>query len=228
MTAGTWAIDVGAAHSRADDQPIGGPTTNTTLDPATNDMRDAKKDRLEIRRLKKQLRVGSSTAGNNIAATYRKLGNARRAFHWWRRTAGLHDGDAWLEVGYCLQYGIGTRRDAAAAIRAYRKAIASDHTTEYGREEAQYHLAVALVDRDAVRSHREVERLLNQAAQDGDYPQATQLLARLAEKQPLRFCRCRRGLARRLGGKTRCPLHRRAVTVPQRGGRGPRGESAPA
>jgi hypothetical protein len=86
-------------------------------------MGDANKDRLEIRRLKKQLRVGSSTAANNIAATYRKLGNARRAFHWWRRTAGSHDGDAWLEVGYCLQYGIGTRRDAAAAIRAYRKAM---------------------------------------------------------------------------------------------------------
>jgi TPR repeat protein len=186
-------------------------------------MRDANKDRLEIRRFKKQLRVGSSTAANNIAATYRKLGNARRAFHWWRRTAGPHDGDAWLEVGYCLQYGIGTRRDAAAAMRAYRKAVASDHTTESGREEAQYHLAVALVDRDDVRSHREVERLLNQAAQDGDYPQATQLLARLAERQPLRVCRCRRGLARRLGGKTHCPLHRRAVTVPQRGSAGPLG-----
>jgi len=195
----------------------------TTLDPATNDMRDAIKDRREIRRLKKQLRFGSSTAANNIAATYRKLDNPRLAFQWWRRTAGPLDGDAWLEVGYCLQYGIGVRRNAAAAIRAYRNAIASDHTTEYGREEAQYHLAVALVDRDAVRSHREVERLLNHAAQDGDYPQATQLLSRLAEKQPLRVCRCRRGLARRLGGKTHCPLHRRAVTVPQRGRSGPLG-----
>ena len=167
------------------------------------------KDRLAIQLLKKQLRAGSSTAANNIAATYRKLGNARRAFQWWRRTAGLQDGDAWLEVGYCLQYGVGTRRNAATAIRAYRRAIASDYTTEYGCEEARYHLAVALVARGLARSRREVERLLSLAAEDGDYPQATDLLAQVAEKQPLRICRCRRGLASRLGGRAHCPLHRR-------------------
>jgi tetratricopeptide (TPR) repeat protein len=180
--------------------------------PPRNHMPDANKDRLAIQKLKKQLRVDSSTAANNIAATYRKLGNSRRAFHWWRRTAGPQDGDAWLEVGYCLQYRCGTLRNAVAAIRAYRRAIASDHTTEYGCEEAQYHLAVALVDRGVARSRREIRCLLALAGEDGDYPQATELLAQLAEKQPLRICRCRRGLARRLGGKTQCPLHRGAVT----------------
>ncbi len=55
-----------------------------------------------------------------------------------------------------------------------------------------------------------------------------QLLARLADKQPLRVCRCRRNLARRFGGKTHCSLHRRAVTVPQRRGLDPLGDSAPA
>ena len=178
-----------------------------TLNRARNDMPDPSKGRLAIQRLKKQLRLGSPTAENNIAATYRELGNRRLAFHWWRGTAGPHNGDAWLEVGYCLQYGVGTRRNAAAAIRAYRRAIASDHTTEYGCEEAQYHLAVALVDRRFQRSRREVERLLNVAAEDGDYPQATELLAQLGKK-PLRICRCRRALARRLGGKTHCLLHR--------------------
>ena len=170
-------------------------------------MPDPNKGRLAIQKLKKQLRLGSQTAANNIAATYRELGNPRLAFQWWRRIAGPHDGDAWLEVGYCLQYGVGTRRNAAAAIRAYRRAITSDHTTRYGCEEAQYHLAIALVDRSFVRSRREVERLLHLAAADGDYPRATELLAQLGKKRPLHICRCRRGLARRLGGKIHCPLH---------------------
>lgn len=171
-------------------------------------MPDPNRGRLAIQKLKKQLRLGSPTAANNIAATYRELGNPRLAFHWWQRAAGPQDSDAWLEVGYCLQYGVGTRRNRAAAIRAYRRAIASEHTTEYGCEEAQYHLAVALVDRGVARSLREVERLLSLAAEDGDYSRATELLAQLGKKQPLRICRCRRGLTRRLGGKTHCPLHR--------------------
>lgn len=99
-------------------------------------MFDPKKGRVVIERLKKQLHRGDPIAASNIAATYRELGNARRAFHWWRRAAIPKDGDAWLEVGFCLQYGIGTRRDSAAAIKAYRQAIANDHTTEYGCEEA--------------------------------------------------------------------------------------------
>jgi TPR repeat protein len=171
-------------------------------------MPDPNHGRLAIQKLKKQLRRGSPIAANNVAATYRELGDPRLAFQWWQRTAGPQDGDAWLEVGYCRQYGVGTRRNPAAAIRAYRRAIASAHTTEYGCEEAQYHLAVALVDRGVARSFREVERLLSLAAQDGDYPRATELLAQLVKKQPLHICRCRRGLTRRLGGKTHCPPYR--------------------
>ena len=171
-------------------------------------MPDPNKGRIVIQNLKKQLRRGDRIAANNIAATYRELGNTRRAFHWWRRTAGPDDGDAWLEVGYCLQYGIGTRRDATAAIKAYRRAITGDHTTIYAREEAHYHLAIALMDRGGWGSQREVERLLHAAAEDGDYPQAIALLVRVGEQHPLRICRCRRGLARRLGGKAYCPLHR--------------------
>ena len=156
-----------------------------------------------------ELRGGSSAASNNIAATYRELGNFRRAFHWWKRTAGPHHGDAWLEVGYCLQYGIGTRRDLAAAVRSYRQAIKTYYTTEFGQEEAQYHLAIALIDRGAGRDHYEVARLLTQAAEDGDYSQAADLLRQLSGSRPLRMCRCRRHLARRLGGKAHCELHRK-------------------
>ena len=179
-------------------------------------VRNVNRHRVAIRRLRNKLRLGDATASNNIAATYRELGNFRRAFQWWRRTAGPQDGDAWLEVGYYLQYGIGTRRDPSAAIRAYRRAIRTYYTTAYGCEEAQYHLAVALLDRGVVRYRREVQRLLTRAAKDGDYPQATDLLEQVGEERPMRICRCRRGLARRLGGKTHCPLHRRPGVRPIR------------
>jgi len=162
--------------------------------------------RQEILRLKRELRRGSECASNNIAATYRMLGNFRRAFLWWQRTA-VADGEAWLEVGYCLQYGIGTRREPAAAISAYRRAIRSYPATEYGREEARYHLAVAVLDRDGTRACRQAANLLALANEDGDYPAAADLLAQLATQGPLRICRCRRWLPRRLGGKTHCPLH---------------------
>src|SRR4029453_17933541 len=118
-------------------------------------MRDLNQHRVAIRRLKNKLRLGDAIASNNIAATYRELGNLRRAFQWRRRTAGPKDGDVWLEVGYCLQYGIGPRPDPPAAIRAYRRAIRTYYTTVYGCEEAQYHLAVALLDRGDGRYRRE-------------------------------------------------------------------------
>ena len=158
------------------------------------------------RRLKRELRPGSECASSNIAATYRQLGNFRRAFLWWQRTTAA-DGEAWLEVGYCLQYGIGTRRDRAAAIRAYRRTLRSPPVTAYGREEAQYHLTVALLDRDGTRARRQAANLLTLANVDDDYPAAADLLEQLAAKSHLRICRCRRGLRRLLGGKDHCPLH---------------------
>lgn len=174
-------------------------------------MRDTTRRQRAIRKLKIELRRGSSIASNNIAATYREMGNLRNAFHWWRRTAGPHDGGAWLEVGYCFQYGIGTRLDRTAAIRCYRQAIKTYYTSEFEQEEAQYHLAVALLDRGTARYRREAQHLLNQAAEDGDYPQATDLLPQLVDTSALRICRCRRELARRLGGKAHCTLHRGGV-----------------
>ena len=151
---------------------------------------------LALQKLKHALRCGDPTASSNIAALYRELGDFRRAFQWWKRTAGPSDGDAWLEVGYCLQHGIGTKRDVAAGIRAYRQAVRTCYTTEYAREEAQYHLAVALLDRNKVRHHGEVKWLLIRAAGDGDYRQASDLVEQMNTGNPLRICRCRRAAAR--------------------------------
>lgn len=151
--------------------------------------------------------MGACAGAHNIAATYRQLGNFRRAFHWWKRTAGPNNDDAWIEVGYCLQYGIGTRRNRAAAIKGYRQAVRSDCIAEFGQEEAQYLLAIALLDRAMPRDRQEAERLLDLAAEDGDYPQATDLLQQLQDNQTQCICRCRRELSRRLGGKAHCSIH---------------------
>jgi hypothetical protein len=69
------------------------------------DMSNPGRGELALQKVKSALRRGDPTASNNIAAQYRELGDLRRAFQWWKRTAGPSDGDAWLEVGYCLQYG---------------------------------------------------------------------------------------------------------------------------
>jgi TPR repeat protein len=199
----TSATDVLASFGSCCKRPLGG------VDMVQREQTSrAVRYRREITKLKVQLRQGSSIAANNIAATYRQLGHSRRAFHWWQRAAGPHHGDAWLEVGYCLQYGIGVRRDMTASIDAYRRAIASHGITMFGREEAQYHLAIALLDRSRSRSRRSVERLLGDASADGDYPQAADLLRQLRGDGPLRLCRCRRWLRVWLGGRAHCGLHR--------------------
>jgi TPR repeat protein len=115
----------------------------------------------EIRQLKKSLSSECDCiARSNIAGTYRMAGNRRRAFEWWQRAAAMQvilsgrtvsDGSAFLELGYCYQYGTGVRRDERAARTAYRSAVRSQWINEYSREEALYHLAVAYLDLDSAQ-----------------------------------------------------------------------------
>lgn len=144
---------------------------------------------------------------DNLAAAYRALGRRRLAFKWWQRCACGRDGDAWLEVGYCFHYGLGVRRDLARAASAYRCAARSPWTTEYGREEALYHCAVAELDRGGARASSRAVTLLRAAARDGDYPQAGELLQQLERRSALTTCRCRRGLRPSLGGRAQCARH---------------------
>ncbi len=162
----------------------------------------------EVAHLRAGLRRGDALAANNLAVSYRMAGNWRRAYFWWRRAAGPHSGDAWLEVGFCLQYGLGVRRDLNRAIRAYRSAARTYYTTANGREEALYHLAVALLDRGRPSDLPAVRDCLESAAADGDYPQAVALLAGLDSRAAVVACRCRRFLRRRFGGKQQCVIHR--------------------
>ena len=150
-------------------------------------------------------RAGDPVAPGNIAAEYRAAGARHLAYQWWRRAASDGNGDALVEVGYCLHYGIGVRRNLSEAIAAYRAASRATGITPYGREEALYHLAVVRLDRDgARRGRRSAIASLRAAATDGDYPAASALLEALVRGAAFEICRCRRGLKRALGGQAHC------------------------
>jgi len=149
---------------------------------------------------------GDTSAVSNVAAGYRAVGNFRLAARWYERAADKQDGDAMVDWGYCLQHGVGVRKDQKAAAKVYRSAIASRSITDFGREEAMYHFAVVLIGRRSASSRRAAARLLSIASADEDYPQAQSLLrvVRLANVRDVCICRrhLRPGLAR-----GHCPLH---------------------
>ena len=153
---------------------------------------------------------GDSIAMSNIAAGYRILGRRSLAFRWWKRGADAGDGDDLLEVAYCYHHGLGVRRNAAAAARAYAGAIGSTAITQFAREEAMYHLAVLLLStrRTAVVRSR-VVKLLARANADGDYPQAAELATAIDSSRGA-LCTCRRGLRPGLG-RVHCQRHRRKL-----------------
>ena len=159
-----------------------------------------------IRWYRRAARSGDSTAASNLATLYRDAGKAGLAFRWWKRAADMHDGDAAVDVGYCYQYGIGTRRDIANAKRLFRRAILSKDISQNGREEAMYHLAVQFIDEG--RPQLAIP-LLKRAAADGDFPEAAPVLKQLTNNSIYDPCRCRRFLSKQLRGHAKCLLHAR-------------------
>ena len=159
-----------------------------------------------IRKWRPAAMRGDCIAMSNIAASYRILEKFQLAARWYKKAADRGDGDAMTEWGYCLQHGVGIRRDERSAERAYRAALASDWITDYCREEAMYHLAVLLLGRQSAAARRAAAKLLHVASADGDYPQAQELLRIVGSSAVKSVCICRRhlrpGLARR-----HCPLH---------------------
>jgi TPR repeat protein len=160
-----------------------------------------------VRTLKAAARAGDAVAAHNIPIAYRDAGNLRRAVFWWQRFAAAGDGDAALDLGYAYQYGFGVRRAPERAVFAYRQAIRSHHITEYGREEALYHLAVLTLDGDGARAQRAALALLRRAARDGDFAQAARLAAALQRRARLSICRCRRGRGRSIRAQAACAHH---------------------
>ena len=158
---------------------------------------------------------------SNVAAAYRILENFKLAAQWYKKAAEEGDGDAMTDWGYCLQHGVGVRRDEKAAEQMYRSAIASKSITDFSREEAMYHLAVLMLGRRSSSARRAAVRLLHGASADGDYPQAEALLRNVKSADAWNVCICRRHLRPRLA-KRHCPLH-----GPQKGQPGAAGNSRP-
>jgi TPR repeat protein len=152
---------------------------------------------------RRAVRHGDSGAASNIATLYRDRGDLRQAHRWALRAMQMGSGDDAVTAGYNYLYGIGVRRDVAMARLLFRRTL-RDNTSEYGREEALYNLAVSHVDNGDLR--RAIQ-LLKRANKDGDYSEAALLLAQFSGKVGLTPCRCRRHLRKNLNGHAPCPQH---------------------
>ncbi|MCP4006082.1 MAG: sel1 repeat family protein [bacterium] len=164
-----------------------------------------------MRWYRRSWRDGNCSAANNIATIYRDEKNRRLAFQWWTRAQSRGDGNAAVDVGYCYQYGIGTRRNRSLARRMFKHAISADYVSEWRREEAMYHLAVVYLD---AGSASRATQLLARASADGDFTEATSLLAEIRSQSPLTTCRCRRGIDKGLPGHAFCLQHPRSIRGP--------------
>jgi TPR repeat protein len=82
-------------------------------------------------------RQGSGAAASNIATVYRDEGRPALALAWYKRAASLKDGDAAVEVAKHYLEGSGVRKHRGLAVAALKRAIASRHITEAGREKAK-------------------------------------------------------------------------------------------
>jgi hypothetical protein len=94
----------------------------------------------------------------------------------------------------------------ATAKRMFRRAIASRNISQYGREEAMYHLALQFIDEGKLRL---ALPLLKLAAADGDYPEAASVLKQIETKSGCVPCRCKRLLNKHLRGHSKCLVHAR-------------------
>jgi len=129
---------------------------------------------------KRAVAQGDASAAFNLGTIYRDLGNLRRAFHWYQRSAKMGGHDALLQVGLCLLFGTGVARDAKAARTAFTSLLDADPSTTFqrSREDALYWLAVL----DLLGGHHtrhslvHVRKRLAVANADDDHEQANALL----------------------------------------------------
>jgi TPR repeat protein len=97
-----------------------------------------------LRWFKRAFRQRDFCAAKNIASVYRERVNNGRAIFWYQRAAASGDGDAQVAVGRYYYTGVGVRRNYSRAAQCFREAIASRFITQAGREDARFHLGVAL------------------------------------------------------------------------------------
>lgn len=129
---------------------------------------------------RKALHAGASYVAQNIAITYRQIGNHTAAVRWFRRNAHQGDGDALIQLGIHYYWGKGVRKDAKAAVRCFRNAIRSRNISEWDRDDAFFLLGLAHYEGKGVKaSLPKAIKLFERANVDDDNPTAREYLNRL-------------------------------------------------
>jgi TPR repeat protein len=130
--------------------------------------------------LRKAFHAGDVVAGQNIAITYREIGDLRTAVKWFRKSADAGDGDALVQLGIHYYWGKGVRKNPKAAVRCFRMASKAKNICEAGRDDAFFLLGVAYSEGEGVRpSIPSARRLFERANVDNDHPAARKMLLQL-------------------------------------------------
>ncbi len=134
--------------------------------------------------LKRAFRAGDCCAAQNIAITYRQIGDLKSAFNWFRKSAKSSDGDALIQLGIHYYWGKGTRKNAKAAVACFRRAAKVKNICESGRDDGFFWLGVAYLQGRGVKpSIANARRAFDRANIDHDHPAARKMLRLLHASQ---------------------------------------------
>jgi len=129
---------------------------------------------------RKAFHAKDACAAQNLAITYREIGDLRTAVKWFRKSADAGDGDALIQLGIHYYWGKGVRKNPKAAVRCFRAATKAKNICEAGRDDAFFLLGVAYSEGEGVRtSIRHARELFERANVDNDHPAARKMLRQL-------------------------------------------------
>lgn len=130
--------------------------------------------------LRKAFRAGDACAAQNIAITYRQVGDLRAAVKWFRKSVGAGDRDALVQLGVHYYWGKGVRKNPKSAVRCFRMATRAKLISEFGRDSAFLLLGIAYFEgRGVPISIVRATKLFKRANVDNDNPPARRMLDRL-------------------------------------------------
>lgn len=130
--------------------------------------------------LRKAFRAGDPCAAQNMAITYREIGDLRAAVKWFRKSSEAGDGDALIQLGIHYYWGKGVKKNPKAAVRCFRRGTKAKNICEAGRDDAFFFLGLAYFEGEGVkRSISNARKLLQRANADNDHRIARKMLRRL-------------------------------------------------
>lgn len=129
---------------------------------------------------KKAIAQGNWSAAFNLGTIYRDLAKPKMAFRWYQRAGTMGDTDAFINIGLCYLFGIGTKQDFGSALSSFERIINADPATSCQRsqENARYWIAVLRLIRGprTMSTISTIRSLLEIANADDDHEQANELL----------------------------------------------------